>query len=384
LKEGVIIKTIFVVDDTKMNLLDAEEALSEDYNVLTLLSASIMFNVLEKVKPDLILLDILMPVMDGFEVLEKLKSDAKYADIPVIFLTSMNDAVTEARGFKMGAVDFISKPFSKLVLLNRIKMHLDMESKIRERTEKHLKLQNSLVSVLANMVEGRDKLTGNHIERTTNYINILLDAMLKCGLYADEIRDWNLEIVASSARLHDIGKIVVTDLILNKPEPLTDIEYEIMKTHAIEGKKLIDIIITQSGDEDFLRSAGLFAGNHHERWDGKGYPCGLKGEEISLQGRIMAVVDVYDALVSDRPYKKADTHERAVEIITEGRGSQFDPKIVDVFLEVSDLFAKMCEEMNVKRNRLELQEGIGNFALPGSLAVHQKHIDKDEGLLDDQ
>ena len=339
-------KKIFVVDDTNINLLDAEEALSEEYNVFTLSSASVMFEVLENVKPDLILLDILMPDMDGFEALEKLKSGARYADIPVIFLTSKNDAVTEARGFEMGAIDFISKPFSKPVLINRIEAHLDMESKVRERTEKHLRLQNSLVSVLANMVEGRDKMTGNHIQRTTYYINILLDAMLKRGVYADEIQSWNIDTVVSSARLHDIGKIVVTDLILNKPGKLTSEEYEIMKTHAEEGEKLIDIIINESGDEYFLRSARLFAGNHHERWDGAGYPCGLKGEDIPLHGRIMAVADVYDALISDRPYKKGFTHEKSVAIITEGRGTQFDPKIVDVFLEVNMLFVEIQKEID--------------------------------------
>jgi len=343
-------KTIFVVDDTNINLLDAEEALSEDYNVLTLSSASVMFEVLENVKPDLILLDILMPDIDGFEALERLKSDTGYAEIPVIFLTSKNDPVTEARGFKMGAIDFISKPFSKPVLLNRLESHLFMESKIKERTimlqqrtEKLQKLQNSMVYVLANMVEGRDRLTGRHIERTTGYIEILLEAMIKCGLYVEEIQKWDLEVVISSARLHDIGKIVVTDLILNKPEKLTDAEYNTMKTHTEEGEKLIDIIINESGDEDFLRSAKLFAGSHHERWDGTGYPRGLKGEEIPLQGRIMAIADVYDALVSDRPYKKAYAHRKAVEIITKGRESQFDPRIVDVFVDINDLFIQVHE-----------------------------------------
>jgi len=296
-----------------------------------------------------------MPDIDGFEALGRLKSDARYEDIPVIFLTSKSDAVTEAYGFKMGAIDFISKPFSKPVLLNRIESHLDMECKIQERTimlqqrtEKLLRLQNSMVSILANMVEGRDKLTGRHIERTTSYIKILLEAMLQRGLYADEVRDWDLDVVVSSARLHDIGKIVVTDLILNKPAALTDSEFEIMKTHTEEGEKLIDIIINESGDEDFLRNARLFAGNHHERWDGAGYPRGLKGEDIPLQGRIMAIADVYDALVSNRPYKKAFTHEKSVEIIANDKGKQFDPKIIDVFLEISDLFAKVQETLGYR------------------------------------
>ena len=338
-------KTIFVVADMNINLLDAEEALSENYNVLTLASALGMFEVLENIHPDLILLDILMPDIDGFEALEKLKSDERYAEIPVVFLTSKSDSGTEARGFKLGAIDFVSKPFSKPVLLNRIEAHLFMEDKVRERTimlqqrtEKLLRLQNSMVSVLANMVEGRDRLTGMHIERTTDYIKILINAMIGRGVYSEEMQNWNLDVVISSARLHDIGKIVVTDLILNKPESLTALEYSIMKTHTEEGERLIDIIINESGDEDFLRSAKLFAVSHHERWDGAGYPRGLQGENIPLQGRIMAIVDVYDALVSDRPYKKAFTHEKAVEIITEGSGTQFDRKIADVFFEVNGLF----------------------------------------------
>ena len=349
-------KTIFVVDDTKINLLDAEEALSEYYNVFTLSSASIMFDVLENVQPDLVLLDILMPDIDGFEALERLKSEKKHADIPVIFLTSQSDAVTEARGFKMGAVDFISKPFTKPVLINRIETQLNMENKIRERTEKHLRLQNSLVTVLANMVEGRDTLTGNHIERTTSYINILVNAMIERSLYVNEMRDWDIDTVVSSARLHDIGKIVVTDLILNKPDKLTAQEFEIMKTHTIEGEKLIDIIIKESGEENFLHSAKLFAGNHHENWDGTGYPYGLKGESIPLQGRIMAIADVYDALVSDRPYKKAFKHDEAVEIIKKSSGKQFDPKIVDVFLDVNKLFVEMQIEMNVNREQSEREQ----------------------------
>jgi len=343
-------KTIFVVDDTNINLFDAEEALSDNYNVLTLSSAPVMFDVLRNVKPDLILLDILMPDIDGFEALRILKSDTRYSNIPVIFLTSKSDVATEARGFELGAIDFITKPFSKPVLINRIQAHLDIESKIHERTEmlqqrteKLQKLQYSMVSVLANMVEGRDKLTGRHIERTTGYIKILLEAMLIRGIYAEEMKNWNLDVVISSARLHDIGKIVVTDLILNKPESLTKLEYDIMKTHTEEGEKLIDIIINESGDEDFLRNAKLFAGSHHERFDGTGYPRGLKGEEIPLQGRIMAIADVYDALVSDRPYKKGFSHEKAVEIISEGGGNQFDQKIVDVFLEINNLFTEVQE-----------------------------------------
>ena len=339
-------KTIFVVDDNNVNLLTAQETLSEHYNVFTLSSAALMFELLENVVPDLILLDIVMPDIDGFRALKLLKADTRYADVPVIFLTGKSDDNTEALGFELGAADFISKPFSKPVFLNRIKTQLDIDEIIRERTQKLLKLQNSIVSVLANMVENRDKLTGKHIDRTVEYIRILLKAMLERGLYADEIKEWNLEADVSAARLHDVGKIVVTDLILNKPERLTDDEYAIMKTHAAAGERIIDSIIDESGNEFFLQNAKLFAGSHHERWDGRGYPRGLKGKDIPLHGRIMAIADVYDALVSDRPYKNAFEHERALEIIAKSKGSHFDPQIVDVFLEVGDLFAAVNSSLS--------------------------------------
>jgi len=338
------LKTIFVVDDNNVNLLAANDALSKYYRVFTLPCAANLFELLDNVRPDLILLDILMPEMDGFETLQKLKLNGRFADIPVIFLTSRNDAGTESQGFEMGAVDFISKPFSKPVLLNRIKAHLDVENVIRERSNSLRKLKNGLVTVLANLVERRDMMTGSHIERTTKYIRLIMEKMFEKNVYIEEISEWHIETVVSSVRLHDVGKIVISDLLLNKEGPLTSEEYEIMKKHAIEGEHIIDEIIIESGDGFFLKHAKLFAGHHHERWDGKGYPRGLKGSDIPLQGRIMAIVDVYDALVSDRPYKKAFTHEKAVEIIKEGNGTHFDPALVEVFLECESEIKKVMSD----------------------------------------
>jgi putative two-component system response regulator len=188
------------------------------------------------------------------------------------------------------------------------------------------------------MVENRDKGTGGHIERTSTYIKILIDEMKTCGVYTNELSNWDEEKMISSARMHDLGKISITDLIVNKPGKLTKEEFELMKTHAIEGERIIDKIILRTGEGEFLRNAKLFAGSHHEWWDGTGYPRGLKKEEIPLQGRIMAIVDVYDALVSERPYKKAYTDEEAVEIIMEGAGTQYDPYITEVFFKVKDQF----------------------------------------------
>jgi len=333
-----MMKTIFVVDDSDTNLSMAESALEDNYRVMTMPSAAKMFDLLEKIIPDLILLDIEMPEMNGFTALEKLKSVDLWSGIPIMFLTAHTDAEIEVRGFELGAVDFITKPFSTPVLLNRIKTHLDIDKIIRDRTMQLSRLQNSIITVLANMVENRDKGTGGHIERTSAYIKILIEEMNKMNVYADEIHKWDVDKIISSARMHDLGKISITDIILNKPDKLTVDEYETIKTHALEGERIIDEIIAQTGEAEFLRNAKLFAGCHHERWDGKGYPHGLKGEEIPLQGRIMAIVDVYDALVSERPYKKAFSDEEAVKLIMQNAGTQYDPLIADVFLKVKDKF----------------------------------------------
>ena len=334
-------KTIFVVDDNDTNLSMAKEVLKKHYRVITLPSALKMFAHMEKVAPDLILLDIEMPEMDGFEALRRLKTSDRQADIPVIFLTGTTDKAVEARGFQMGVIDFITKPFSELVLLNRIKTHLDIDELIRERTARLQRLQNGIVFVLADMVENRDKGTGGHVERTASYLKILFNAMITRGLFDLEKSPLDMESLVSSSRLHDVGKISISDTILNKPGKLTDEEFAIMKTHAAEGVRIIDQIISRTEDVEFLRNAKLFAGYHHERWDGNGYPYALRETAIPFLGRIMAIVDVYDALVSERPYKKPFSHEEAVRIITENAGKQFDPCMIEVFNEVERQFAEV-------------------------------------------
>jgi len=342
-------KTIFVVDDSDINLTMAKDALKGQYRVMTMPSAAKMFTLMEKVIPDLILLDIEMPEMDGFEALAKLKNNKLQAGIPVIFLTGMTDAAVEVRGFQLGVVDFITKPFSAPVLTNRIKTHLEIDELIRERTSQlHEKtvqlqnLQNSMVYVIADMVESRDKGTGGHVERTTMYIRILVDEMIAHGVYAEELIEMDLDMFCSSARLHDVGKICIPDAILCKPGKLTDVEFEIMKTHAMEGERIINQIASRTGGNvEFLHNARLFAGYHHERWDGKGYPHGLERLHIPLQGRIMAIVDVYDALVSERPYKKPFSTDEAVRIIMDSTGEMFDPLIADVFFDIRKKFDKV-------------------------------------------
>jgi putative two-component system response regulator len=340
-------KTIFVVDDSDTNLAKVEEALEERYRVMTMPSAAKMFALLEKITPDLILLDIEMPELNGFQALEQLKASESetLAEIPVMFLTGHADSAVEAHGFELGAVDLVTKPFSAPVLLNRIKTHLDIDEVIRERTSQLYQLQNALVAVLADMVENRDKATSGHVERTSQYIKILINEMKERGVYADEIHGWDTEKMISSARMHDLGKIAVTDIILNKSDKLTNEEYELIKVHAAEGERIIEEIISRTGEGDFLHNAKLFAGYHHERWDGKGYPHALNGTEIPLQGRIMAIVDTYDALISDKPYKKPHTHEEAMGIIKEGAGKQYDPQIVEIFLTAQDQIKDVMERL---------------------------------------
>jgi len=198
-----------------------------------------------------------------------------------------------------------------------------------------MQLKNGIVYTMADLVENRDKNTGGHIDRTSLYMKILTDAMLEKGVYADEIHKWNLESIVSSARLHDVGKITIPDSILNKPGPLTKEEYEVIKSHSQEGESIINKTIKRTGNAVFLQNAKMFAAYHHERWDGNGYPYALCGAAIPLPGRLLAIIDVYDALVSERPYKKTFTHEEAMDIIVNDSGKHFDPLIANVFKDVS-------------------------------------------------
>ncbi|MCL1843468.1 MAG: response regulator [Defluviitaleaceae bacterium] len=334
-------KTIFVVDDNDTNLSKAEEGLEDDYDVMTIPSGERLFVILKKIKPHLILLDIEMPEMDGFDVLEILKNDKEYKDIPVIFLTGVRSPEVEARGFERGVVDFITKPFSTRVLLNRVKLHIDVNLLIKEHTEKLARNHQNMIFILADMVENRDSGTGGHIERTSEYVKVLIAEMQKDKIYEEEIKDWDIDMMGICAILHDIGKIGVTDLILNKPGRLTDEEFAKMKNHASNGAQIINRVIARTGPDEFLTNARLFAEFHHESWDGSGYPHGHKGLDIPIQGRVMAIADVYDALISERPYKPAFSHEKAVDIIIQDSGKRFDPTIADVFFAVNEKFRQV-------------------------------------------
>jgi putative two-component system response regulator len=350
---------IILVDDNPANLRIGKNVLSEKFAVATAPSAEKLFGLLENNKPAMILLDVDMPEMNGYEAIKVLKSKPKFHDIPVIFVTGRTESDDELAGLSLGAIDYITKPFQPSLLLKRIEAHLLVEAQkkklekqaaelqyfndnlqkmVEEKTASVINMQNALLKTMAELVECRDDITGGHIERTQKGIKILLAEIQKNGLYREEAKNWNVELLLQSSQLHDVGKISIDDSILKKPGKLNDEEFEAMKKHAAFGEKIIEKIETLAKENDFLNYAKIFAASHHEKWDGTGYPNGLKGNDIPLLGRIMAIADVYDALTSVRPYKKAFPHEEAVRIITEGSGKQFDPALIEIFIQTADQF----------------------------------------------
>jgi len=358
---------IVMVDDDITNLNVARNNLAGRYSIVTVPSGEKLFNLLDKISPSLILLDIEMPVMNGYEVMKKLKSDEKTSHIPVIFLTAKIDPSSEVEGLNLGAVDYITKPFSRDLLIKRIDLHilfekqrrellsynLSLESEVGKQTQTVLELQNAIIKIIAELVESRDSITGGHIERTQHYIRLLLDFLIEHNVYSDIISSWDIDLFVMSSQLHDVGKITIKDYILMKPAKLTDDEFEEMKHHTVAGVEIINRIEENTTESEFLTYAAALAVSHHEKWDGSGYPYGLSGNDIPLQGRLMALVDVYDALTNDRPYKKAFTHKEAVEIIKSGSGTHFDPLIADIFL----LHEKEFEHFRSKRETTLMRSG---------------------------
>jgi putative two-component system response regulator len=336
-----------MVDDDLTNLSVAKNSLTDKYDVFTVPSGKKLFHLLEKIIPDLILLDIEMPEMNGYEVIKVLKNNSATAHIPTVFLTANIDPESEVKGLSLGAIDYITKPFSQELLLKRIEVHLlvetqkkelmnyshDLEKLVNKKTLTLFQMQNSILKTVAELVESRDHITGGHIERTQNYLHLFVNLLLSHGIYSDELSTWDINQFIMSSQLHDVGKISIRDNILMKPGKLTDEEFEEMKKHTIYGMKIMEKIESSMPEYAFLKHAKILASSHHERWDGTGYPNHLKGEEIPLQGRLMAIIDVYDALTNSRPYKHAYTHEEALANIIENKGTQFDPVLCDVFIQ---------------------------------------------------
>lgn len=351
--------TIFIVDDTPENLTLVSTLLKPFYRVKVATSGekALLYFAQHEAVPDLILLDIIMPGLSGFDVIVELKKNSKMRDIPVIFLTAMSRVEDEKKGLELGAVDYITKPISPPVLLARIKTHLQnkaiadflrdkneyLEAEITKRTQEISAIQYVTIFALTSLAETRDSDTGNHISRTQHYVKVLAKKLQTHPHFSPYLSDTMIETLFKSAPLHDIGKVGIPDSILLKPAKLTPEEFEIMKSHTTLGKKAIEHAEEQLGmSVAFLDVAKEIAYSHHEKWDGSGYPLGLKGNEIPICGRLMAVADVYDALIAKRVYKERFSHEKAVEIILEGRGKHFDPDVVDAFEALKETFHEIA------------------------------------------
>ncbi|MFA6032873.1 MAG: two-component system response regulator [Myxococcota bacterium] len=352
-------QTVLVVDDTSDNLTLMTSLLKEAYHVKIATNGrkALALAASGQDPPSMILLDIMMPEMDGYEVCRRLKQDPRTAEIPVIFLTAKAEVEDEKTGLEIGAVDYITKPISPPIVMARIKNHLllknasdflkdknaYLEEEVARRTREIAVVQDVTIMAMASLAEARDNETGNHIRRTQHYVKLMADRMKGHPKYAGYLDSETIQLIFKSAPLHDIGKVGIPDRILLKPGRLTPDEFEIMKDHARIGRDTIQAAESLlNAPSSFLRFAREVAYSHHEKWDGSGYPLGMKGDDIPACARIMAFADVYDALISRRVYKPPLPHEEAIAIIREGKGSHFDPEMVDGFLEVSGNFREVA------------------------------------------
>lgn len=346
--------TILVVDDTPDNIDLLRAVLEDDYRTKIAVNGERALKIAAgSDQPDLILLDIMMPGMSGYDVCRALKADPSTANIPVIFVTAMSEVADEQLGLALGAVDYITKPISAPLVLARIKTQLGMkrmqdflrdqnhylESEVERRVQEVAALQDVTIHAMASLAETRDSETGNHIRRTSHYLKALAEQVRHLPRFRDFLTDKTIELLFKTAPLHDIGKVGIPDHILLKPGRFEPHEMDIMKTHTTLGRDAILAAERELGIEvDFLKYAKEIAYSHHEKWDGTGYPQGLAGEQIPISARLMALADVYDALISCRIYKDGMRHEDAVSIIAQGRGTHFDADIVDAFLRIQDQF----------------------------------------------
>jgi len=364
--------TILIVDDTEEDIDILVNALGDDYELTAATDGATALNLIGNELPDLILLDILMPGMSGYEVCRRLREDKKTADIPIIFLTAMTDIGSKTRAFEAGAVDYITKPFEILEAKARVQTHLwlrlarselsgqneVLEENVARRTKELNLTQETTIEAMAFLSEYRDPETGGHIKRTKNYVKKLAEKLQSSPKYRDQLSDEIIDQLYKSAPLHDIGKVGIRDEVLLKQGKLTSEEYEEMKTHTLIGYSALHLASLKLGENSFLKYAMELSRHHHERWDGKGYPDHLAGTDIPLAARIMAIADIYDALISKRTYKPPFSHEQAVQIILNAKGTQLDPDLVDAFLEINEEFRRIALDF------VDFQdESIGSLAL---------------------
>lgn len=369
--------TVLVVDDTPDNLSLMAGLLKDDYKVKVANNGEKALRIAQSDSPpDLILLDIMMPGMDGYEVCRHLKREPATRDIPIIFLTAKTEVEDEKRGLEMGAVDYITKPISPPIVMARVANHLALkasadflrdkaeylEIEVDKRTREVMAIQDVTTLAMASLAETRDSDTGNHIRRTQHYVKILAEKLQRHPRFSRYLTDYNIAMLFKSAPLHDIGKVGIPDRILLKPGKFEPEEFEIMKTHTTLGRDAIQSAEDRLGMKvEFLTMAKEIAYGHQEKWNGMGYPEGLSGDAIPISARLMAVADVYDALISRRVYKEGMPHEEAVQIIAASKGSHFDPDIVEAFMESKDEFRAIAlryadsdTDMAKKKQQLEV------------------------------
>ncbi|MCR5249753.1 MAG: response regulator [Lachnospiraceae bacterium] len=343
-------KKILMVDDVSLNHATARDVLEDSYELYEATSGKETFDILKEITPDLILLDVVMPDMNGMEVLKKLKSIPAHKDIPVIFLTADTSPEAEVEGFKLGIVDYITKPFVPMVMKKRIETQIELsqykknlEDSVNRKIGEMEQMYDLITVSFAGLVESRDGITGVHLKNTSIYFSAFISHLKTMNKYKEYLPPSVVKKACRCAPLHDVGKIAVRDSVLQKPDSLSKEEFDSMKLHAVIGGALFDYLETRIPDTEFAQIASQIAKSHHERWDGTGYPNGLKGEEIPLLARIMAIVDVYDAMTSKRPYKEPISHEKTMAFIASHSGSQFDPSLVNEFLNISNVIKECLE-----------------------------------------
>ena len=376
---------ILVVDDTPDNLKLMSALLKDLYRVKIANGGEKALAIAQsEAQPDLILLDIMMPGMDGYEVCRRLKADRRTRDIPVIFLTAMTASEEEELGLKLGAVDYVTKPISPPVVLARVETHLKLkasadflrskadflEAEVERRIREVLAIQDVTILSMASLAETRDSDTGNHIRRTQRYVRELARQLMTFPRFSAYLDDAKVNLLYKSAPLHDIGKVGIPDRILLKPARFEPQEFEIMKRHTLLGREAIEHAEQSLGmPVEFLALAKEIAFSHHEKWDGTGYPEGRSGDDIPIPARLMAVADVYDALISRRIYKEGMSHADACRLIVEGAGVHFDPDVVQAFTSLAEAFQAIARqfadgELDMDRKRTYFAEAYGRVDLP--------------------
>jgi putative two-component system response regulator len=340
-------KSILIVDDNLVSLRQISALLSKDYDVSLAKSGELALQICAQEQPDLILLDVEMPGMDGFETIARLKEDARLKSIPVIFLTGNRDAETEVKCLESGAMDFITKPANAEILHHRIELHLQFS--IYQLHLEHMvkELEDNIGISFAELLDCKDYNAAIHMLRTGDCVELLVKELLNAGTFENQLTAEDVDMIKRATPFHDIGKLGITDIILLKRSPLTNMEIQEVRKHTVIGGHVLKVIHDRTPSQQYMKTAMILAEGHHENFDGTGYPNGLAGDDIPLCCRILAVVNAYDALITDRVYRKGISHEEACKKILEGRGTKFDPRIVDVFEKITDKIASLTVSTNL-------------------------------------